>query len=184
VSENSIEASREKVKQLMERPLGELRLCAIVIDGTAFKDRQMIVALGIGCARRKTVLGLREGRDGKHGGGERAARRIDGARRELLRAVHWRLAILCRRNYNVIMKTELVQIGNSRGVRIPKAFLEQARLRDKIDMEVRGSQLIIVAANHPRAGWDKAFAAMAARGEGRLVDEAAPTKWDETEWEW
>ena len=31
------------------------------------------------------------------------------------------------------MKTELVQIGNSRGVRIPKAFLEQARLRDKID---------------------------------------------------
>jgi putative transposase len=39
----------------------ELRLCAIVIDGTPFKDRQMIVALGIGCDGRKTVLGLREG---------------------------------------------------------------------------------------------------------------------------
>lgn len=61
VSENFIEASREKVKQLMERPLGELRLCAIVIDGTPFKDRQMIVALGIGCDGAKTVLGLREG---------------------------------------------------------------------------------------------------------------------------
>ena len=61
VSENFIEASREKVKELMERPLGELRLCAIVIDGTPFKDRQMIVALGIGCDGRKTVLGLREG---------------------------------------------------------------------------------------------------------------------------
>ena len=61
VSENFIEASREKVKQLMERPLGELRLCAIVIDGTPFKDRQMIVALGIGCDGRKMVLGLREG---------------------------------------------------------------------------------------------------------------------------
>jgi putative transposase len=61
VSENFIEASREKVKQLMERPLNELRLCAIVIDGTPFKDRQMIVALGIGCDGRKTVLGLREG---------------------------------------------------------------------------------------------------------------------------
>ncbi len=61
VSENFIEASREKVKQLMERPLGELRLCAIVIDGTPFKDRQMIVALGIGCDGRKTVLGIREG---------------------------------------------------------------------------------------------------------------------------
>ena len=61
VSENFIEASREKVKQLMERPLGELRLCAVLIDGTPFKDRQMIVALGIGCDGHKTVLGLREG---------------------------------------------------------------------------------------------------------------------------
>lgn len=61
VSENFIEASREKVKQLMERSLGELRLCALLIDGTPFKDRQMIVALGIGCDGRKTVLGLREG---------------------------------------------------------------------------------------------------------------------------
>jgi hypothetical protein len=61
VSENFIEASREKVKQLMERPLGQLHLCAVLIDGTPFKDRQMIVALGIGCDGRKTVLGLREG---------------------------------------------------------------------------------------------------------------------------
>src|SRR5713101_2844720 len=56
VSENFIEASREKVKQLMERPLGELRLCAVLIDGTPFKDRQMIVALGIGCDGRKTFF--------------------------------------------------------------------------------------------------------------------------------
>ena len=61
VSENFIEASRQKVKQLMERPLGELRLCAVLIDGTPFKNRQMIVALGICCDGRKTVLGLREG---------------------------------------------------------------------------------------------------------------------------
>jgi len=61
VSENFIEASREKLKGLMERPLGELKLCAVLIDGTPFRDRQMIVALGIGCDGRKTVLGLREG---------------------------------------------------------------------------------------------------------------------------
>jgi putative transposase len=61
VSENFIEASREKLKELMERPLGKLNLCALLIDGTPFKDRQMIVALGIGCDGAKTVLGLREG---------------------------------------------------------------------------------------------------------------------------
>jgi putative transposase len=61
VSKNFIEASREKVKRLMERPLGELRLCAVLIDGTPFKDRQMIAALGIGYDGTKTVLGIREG---------------------------------------------------------------------------------------------------------------------------
>jgi putative transposase len=61
VSENFIEASREKVKQLMERPLGDLRLCAVLIDGTPFKDRQMIAALGISCDGTKNVLGIREG---------------------------------------------------------------------------------------------------------------------------
>ncbi len=45
----------------MERPLGELRLCAVLIDGTPFRDRQMIVALGINVDGRKTGLGLREG---------------------------------------------------------------------------------------------------------------------------
>ena len=38
VSDNFIEASREKVKQLMERPLGELRLCAVLIDGTPMPE--------------------------------------------------------------------------------------------------------------------------------------------------
>src|SRR5499425_896276 len=61
VSDNFIEASREQLQELMERPLGELQLCAVLIDGTPFKDRHMIVALGIGCDGRKTVLGLREG---------------------------------------------------------------------------------------------------------------------------
>jgi len=61
VSENFIEASREKGKQWLERPLGELRLGTVLIDGTPCKDRQMIAALGIGCDGRKTVLGLREG---------------------------------------------------------------------------------------------------------------------------
>jgi len=33
----------------------------VLIDGTPFKDRQMIAALGIGCDGTKTVLGIREG---------------------------------------------------------------------------------------------------------------------------
>jgi putative transposase len=61
VSDSFIEASREKLQELMERPLGELRPCTVLIDGTPFRDRQMIVALGISTDGRKIVLGLREG---------------------------------------------------------------------------------------------------------------------------
>src|SRR5205809_670804 len=73
------------------------------------------------------------------------------------------------RDYIVIMKTSLVQIGNSRGVRIPKVFLEETGLEKDIEMEVRGRQLVIRAARHPRAGWDQEFAAMAARGDDQLL---------------
>jgi putative transposase len=60
-SERFIQASRDKLKQLMERPLGELKLCALVIDGTPFKGRQMMAAIGVENDGKKTVLGLREG---------------------------------------------------------------------------------------------------------------------------
>lgn len=61
ISERFIQASRGKLKELMERPLGETKLCAIIIDGTPFKGRQMIAAIGVGNDGKKTVLGLREG---------------------------------------------------------------------------------------------------------------------------
>jgi antitoxin MazE len=69
------------------------------------------------------------------------------------------------------MRASLVQIGNSRGIRIPKPLLEQTGLRDEVEIEVRGEQLVIRSANPPRAGWVEAFARMAERG-------------DESEWKW
>jgi antitoxin MazE len=84
------------------------------------------------------------------------------------------------------MKASIIQIGNSRGVRIPKAFLEQAGLRDGVEIEVRGSQIVVQASRRAREGWDEAFRSMAARGDDALLDGGAPalTRWDEREWEW
>lgn len=61
VSEHFISASRRKLEQLLTRPLDGLALCAIVIDGTIYQKQNLVVALGIGCDGRKTVLGLRQG---------------------------------------------------------------------------------------------------------------------------
>ena len=61
ISEHFIEASREKLKALMERRLDKLRLCALLIDATPFAGQQMVAALGISQDGRKTILGIRQG---------------------------------------------------------------------------------------------------------------------------
>ena len=45
----------------MERPLGELRLCAVLIDGTPFKDRQMVVGSALAVTGANGAGRLREG---------------------------------------------------------------------------------------------------------------------------
>src|ERR1700694_1058876 len=61
VSENFIEASPGKLKDMMESRLDKLRLCALLIDATPFEGQQMVAVLGIGQDGRKTILGLRQG---------------------------------------------------------------------------------------------------------------------------
>src|ERR1700735_3947498 len=61
VSEHFIEASRAKLKDMMERRLDQTRLCALRIDATPFEGQQMVAALGIAQDGRKTILGIRQG---------------------------------------------------------------------------------------------------------------------------
>jgi putative transposase len=61
VSEHFIEASREKLQEMMERRLDKTRICALLIDATPFEGQQMVAALGIGEDGRKMVLGIRQG---------------------------------------------------------------------------------------------------------------------------
>ena len=67
------------------------------------------------------------------------------------------------------MKTALVQIGNSRGIRIPKAFLEQCQFRDEVDLEIRDDGLFIRRAVEPRSSWEDAFRRMREHGDDVLV---------------
>jgi putative transposase len=61
ISEHFIEASRGKLKELMERRLDKMRLCALLIDATPFAGQQMVAALGITQDGRKMILGIRQG---------------------------------------------------------------------------------------------------------------------------
>ena len=82
------------------------------------------------------------------------------------------------------MKTKIIRIGNSRGVRIPKPLLEQAGLEDEVELRLVESGIVIESAGRPRAGWAEAAARVQVRGEGEPVDDVVPTDFDESEWTW
>lgn len=57
------------------------------------------------------------------------------------------------------MKVSVVPIGNSRGVRLPKAVLEECGFTDAADLTVEGGRVVLTPLGSPRAGWEEAFAA-------------------------
>lgn len=82
-------------------------------------------------------------------------------------------------------KTKIVKIGNSQGVRIPKALLEQANLGEEVELEVQEGKVIVRPTGTPRAGWEKDLAEMAQEGEDQLLEgDVLENDFDEHEWEW
>ena len=82
------------------------------------------------------------------------------------------------------MKTRLVRIGNSRGIRIPKPLIEQAGLGEDVELRVYDGSIHISRSERTREGWGEAAAALASRGGDELLDPPTPTRFDDEEWEW
>lgn len=82
------------------------------------------------------------------------------------------------------IRSKLISIGNSRGIRIPRPLLEQAGLSDEVEISVEGNKLIVNAARQPRQDWASQFGEMAGNDDDQLLDDMIATIWDEAEWEW
>jgi len=84
------------------------------------------------------------------------------------------------------MRTRIVRIGNSRGIRIPKPMIEELGLRGEVEIAAKGRALLILPARRPREGWAEAFQTMAKRRDDPLLDGdvQGSTRWDKEEWEW
>ncbi|MDI6400518.1 AbrB/MazE/SpoVT family DNA-binding domain-containing protein [Balneolaceae bacterium ANBcel3] len=85
------------------------------------------------------------------------------------------------------MKTKLIRIGNSKGVRIPKPLIEQSGLSEEIELTVKDNEIVLRSADGPRKNWDQAFQKMAEKGDDQLLEGDFPDAsngWDESEWTW
>jgi antitoxin MazE len=83
------------------------------------------------------------------------------------------------------MRTSIIRIGNSQGVRIPKILLEQSRLGTEVDLEVEDNKIVIRPATRPREGWAEQFRLMSEREDDKMIEDlSGQTQWDKDEWEW
>jgi len=83
------------------------------------------------------------------------------------------------------MKTSIVTIGNSQGIRIPKILLEQSKLSGEVELEVKGESIVILPARKPRQNWDEEFQKVLAEdGEEEILGGDVKNNFDEEEWEW
>ena len=85
------------------------------------------------------------------------------------------------------MKTKVVKIGNSRGIRIPKSIIHESGLRNEVELEVSDGQIIIKPISTNRESWDTAFKKMTKKQDDILLDNESilsQSKWDQEEWEW
>jgi antitoxin MazE len=78
---------------------------------------------------------------------------------------------------------QLVRVGNSQGIRIPKILIEQAKLKDcELNLSVVEQGLLISPNPSPRATWKAQIEALGA--------EPLDTEWlnadltADTDWEW
>lgn len=95
------------------------------------------------------------------------------------------LANTSNSNYNVItMKLKIIDIGNSKGVRLPKGILQQLGIENEVSLETSKDALILKATHSSRFEWAKAFHEMAKNGDDKLLDGYTPSSWDDEEWEW
>ncbi len=81
----------------------------------------------------------------------------------------------------VALRTRIVRVGNSQGIRIPKVLLEQAGIADQVELEVLDGQISVRPGRTARTGWAAQFQAMSEAGDDALLDEGLGRQWDEQE---
>lgn len=80
------------------------------------------------------------------------------------------------------MEIPIINIGNSKGIRLPKALLEEYNINDSIELILEKGKIILKPKSVPRKGWEKSFKQMHANGDDNLfIDDVFE---DETFEEW
>ncbi len=67
------------------------------------------------------------------------------------------------------MQVSVVQIGNSKGIRLSKTILEKYQIADKVELLLENDYIVLKPLTEPRKNWDEAFAEMHQNGDDKLL---------------
>jgi antitoxin MazE len=67
------------------------------------------------------------------------------------------------------MEVSIIQIGNSKGLRLTKTILDLYNITDKVELVLEKGHIILRPIAEPRKGWDKAFQRMHENGDDQLL---------------
>ena len=84
------------------------------------------------------------------------------------------------------MKAQLIKIGNSRGLRLPKSVIEECNLGEIVEIKIKDKKITIMNPKKPRDGWEESFKKLTNDGKvqndlllGDIINE-----FDNAEWKW
>jgi len=81
------------------------------------------------------------------------------------------------------MKAQIIQIGNSQGIRIPKAVLEETNISGEVELEITSDGILIKNIKKPRGDWDAIFKSLTEIDDDLSVRETS-TDFAKKEWQW
>jgi len=67
------------------------------------------------------------------------------------------------------MEANIIQIGNSKGLRLSKIILKKYAIGDKVEIILEKDHIVLKPTDSPRAGWENQFAKMAKEGDDELL---------------
>lgn len=67
------------------------------------------------------------------------------------------------------MEIPVINIGNSKGIRLPKAILDQYNISDTLELILEKGKISLKPIATPRKGWEKSFKEMKANGDDELL---------------
>ena len=83
------------------------------------------------------------------------------------------------------MRIKIIDIGNSKGIRLPQALIQQYNLENGVTVELTKEGIMLSSIHKARAGWEEQFK----EATGKITVEEkiwmdSGNKFDQEEWTW